>query len=103
MKWRLVRELGSARPWNVRDGVELHYPTSVGRSDTGVTLIGDEVGLEKQVPFRFECRTVQVDANGKVLDDTATRGLTDAYGCLSPDGRLALLRRTQWLLEIDDT
>lgn len=102
--WHLVHEVGSGEPAEPTSGagagLRLSYPNHVTRLDDGCTLICDEIGTEKQVPFRFESRTVLLDSDGAILFDTVGCGMHDAYGCAMSGRRLAILRRTQWRLEI---
>ena len=78
------------------------HPTRVARMSDSRTLIAEEIGFEKQVPFRFECRTLIVDADGRSVFDSTLFGMDDAFGCAMADGRIALLRRTQWELQVID-
>jgi hypothetical protein len=101
MTWSLVREAGvefAADP--AEHGLRLHHPVFAERGPDGASLIVDELRTEIQVPFRFECRTVQIDADHKVLFDTSTLGIHDGTGCLMDDDRIAILRRTTWELLI---
>lgn len=78
----------------------LHHPIHAERAPDGTYLIVDELGREKQVPFSFGCRTLRVDAGGRLLYDSLAHGIDDGYGCLMDDGCMAILRRTKWELLI---
>jgi DNA-binding beta-propeller fold protein YncE len=102
MTWQLVTDTGADIERSVTPCSSEHeplcFPTYAGRAEDGTYVIAEELGIEKQVPFRFECRTIRVDAKGKLLFDSTAEGLDDAYGCLLNDGYMALLRRTRWEL-----
>ncbi|MCA9264662.1 MAG: hypothetical protein KDA60_12465 [Planctomycetales bacterium] len=99
-RWCLVNELGRQGVnalANARTG-PLTFPTYAVAAGDGTYLISEETHVEKQIPFRFECRTIRVDQSGRVLLDTMTLGIEDGFGCLLDDGRVAILRRTKWEL-----
>jgi sugar lactone lactonase YvrE len=102
MAWTLIKELGIdyAPVEPARNGERLRYPAFAERGDDGTYMIIDELGQEKVVPIRAECRTLQVNNDGKALFDSSGAGFEDAYGKLLDDGHLALLRRTLWELWI---
>lgn len=98
MSWALIRELG-IRCGSARDeqsGEVLLAPSFVEQAADGTCLIVDELGIEKAVPFRFECRTIRVRRDGSIIYDTLSAGFTDGCGCLMADGHTAILRRTAW-------
>ncbi len=103
--WQMIHEVGSGEPVQEDGTAEpmLTFPTFVGRMDDGSTLISEEIGIEKQVPFRFECRTLHVGGEGKGVLDSGEVGWGDSYGCPMSGGRIALLRRTTWQLRIVDS
>ena len=68
------------------------------QANDGSYLIVDELGREKQVPFSFGCRTLRIDAQGRILYDSLNSGIDDGFGCLLDDGSMAILRRTKWEL-----
>ena len=101
MNWSLVNERGidfAAPP--LTSEPRLCSPSFAERGEDGSYLIVDELGIEKQVPFRFECRTIRVDAARNVLFDTSALGINDGAGCLMSEGFVAILRRTTWDLLI---
>ena len=101
MNWSLVNETGMvfAAPASAGEP-QLRSPSFAERGEDGSYLIVDELGIEKQVPFRFECRTIRVDAARNVLFDTSALGISDGAGCLMSEGFMAILRRTAWELLI---
>ena len=102
MTWELIREDGieyTSLP-EVRRHQQLCFPTYAARAADGTYVIAEERNIEKQVPFRFECRTLRVDANHQVLFDSTAIGIDDGFGCLMGDGCIAIVRRTQWELVI---
>ena len=78
----------------------LRHPVFAARSDDGSYLIVDELGREKLVPYGFGCRTIRVDADHNILYDSLANGIEDGFGCLMDNGRMAILRRTNWELLI---
>ena len=98
MTWSLIKEIGSDESTltDVADEGRLCFPTYAARAEDGTYLIAEEIGIEKQVPFRFECRTIRVDAAGKTAFDTMDHGIGDGFGCLLDEGWMAILRRTKW-------
>ncbi len=100
MNWTLVKEIGidAACCPPVDPAQKVVYPTFAGRARDGSYLIGDELGTEKLVPFRFESRTFRVDADGQIRFDTHALGISDGIGCLPDDGSITILCRTRWEL-----
>ena len=106
MAWQLVSELGlheSHRTESARRFPSaVCYPTYAAQAADGTYVIAEERGVEKQVPFRFECRTIRMDVDRRILFDSHELGFEDAHGCLVDDGgmagAIALLRRTRWQL-----
>lgn len=99
MNWSLIKESGISYSRKNVDRVDrLCFPTRAQRAEDGSYLISDELGVEKQVPFRFECRTIRLDRERRVVFDTAEKGIDDGFGCLMTDGQIAVLRRTKWQL-----
>ncbi len=100
MNWSLIHEVGidDASPAVSGTQQRLRFPTFAGRAEDGCYLIGDELGKEKLVPFRFESRTIRVNADGEILFDTLAMGISDGFGCLDDDGSMAILCRTKWEL-----
>lgn len=98
MSWTLICELGTRyEPVDdARRGEELFAPSFAEPDGDDALLIVDELGIEKGVPFRFECRTLRVRRNGAVIYDSMQNGMTDGCGCLTEDGCTAILRRTAW-------
>jgi hypothetical protein len=102
MTWSLIKEAGieyASLP-AARTDERLCFPTYAARAADGSYVISEERGVEKLVPFRFECRTLRVDANGRTLFDSTSLGIQDGFGCLMADDQLAIVRRTQWELLI---
>lgn len=103
MAWSLVTEAGVECGERLRCGIEtrLTFPSYAAKADDGSYLISEELGIEKQVPFRFECRTLRVGPKGSILfDSMVDGGMLDGFGCLLPDGSIAIVRRTIWELWI---
>ena len=102
MTWSLITEAGIdyATPPGDRSRESLSFPTYAARAADGTYVIAEERGVEKLVPFRFECRTLRIDARSNVLFDSTELGIDDGFGCLLRDGSMALVRRTQWELLI---
>ena len=102
MTWQLIGGAGTEHQQldaNHRgDADTLCFPTYAGRANDGTYVIAEERGIERQVPFRLECRTIRVDQQGQILFDSTRLGWTDAHGCLLHDGDYAILRRTTWEL-----
>jgi DNA-binding beta-propeller fold protein YncE len=100
MAWSVINETGVEHA-DASGGVKgklLSAPTYAAQADDGTYLIVDELGREKQVPFSFGCRTIRVDAAGRILYDSLAGGMDDGCGCLLNDGSMAILRRTKWEL-----
>ena len=102
VNWSLVREIGirHARVSDERQSAPLLAPSFVEQDTDGSYLIVDELGIEKSVPFRFECRTLRVRRDHSIIYDTLARGIGDGCGCLVQDGCAAILRRTTWEIVI---
>ena len=108
MKWTLVEEIGVEA--ELRPGLEvapgagpdsqLRFPTYAAKTRDGTYWIGDELGTEKLVPFRFESRTLRVDNQNEIAFDSMSLGIDDGFGCLLDEGFIAILRRTKWELLI---
>lgn len=99
MNWQVVRELGVRyRPARERAGPVLKYPVVAERAADGSTLIVDKWGIEKALPFWLEYRTLRVATDGRVDFDSHAQGIRDGFGCLLPDGGIALLRVSTWEL-----
>lgn len=100
MNWSLLSEHGlvSPPPSGGDPPVTLRFPTHAEQGDEGTLLVVDERSSHKSVPIRSECRTLCVSRTGAVLYDSAADGIDDGDGRLMDEGRLALLRRTQWEL-----
>lgn len=98
MSWSLIREFGiQYDPASAEAPNEVLFaPSFAEQADDGTYLIVDELGVEKAVPFRFECRTIRVRRDGTIIYDTVANGFTDGCGCLMADGSTAILRRTAW-------
>jgi hypothetical protein len=102
MTWELIREDGieyASLP-ETRRRQQLCLPSYAAQAADGTYVIAEERNIEKQVPFRFECRTLRVDANHQILFDSEAIGIDDGFGCLMDDGCIAIVRRTQWELLI---
>jgi len=101
-KWSVIREVGVeyTPALEIAEGQMLRFPSLAARASDGTYLIVDELGVEKNVPYRFECRTICVDAAHGIFYDTMEHGIDDGYGCLINDGCMAVLRRTKWELLI---
>ena len=85
MTWELIREEGIdyvSLPESRRQQ-QLCLPTYAARAADGTCVIAEERNIEKQVPFRFECRTLRVDIDHQVLFDSTTIGIEDGFGCLT--------------------
>jgi NHL repeat-containing protein len=97
MSWHVTREMGVryASPRNSAS-TALQYPILAERGADGSTLIVDKLGIEKSLPFWMEYRTLRVAPDGRVLYDSHAHGIQDGYGCLTPDGGIALLRVSKW-------
>ncbi|MCA9171591.1 MAG: hypothetical protein KDB23_28180, partial [Planctomycetales bacterium] len=93
--WTVVRQWGLVPRSSIQP---LQFPTRAFRAPDGTTLIAEELGIHKQVPFRFECRTIRVNKQGELMFDSTDLGIDDGFGCLIGDNRIALLRRTHWEL-----
>jgi hypothetical protein len=101
MKWTLLVERGIDFAATARNQESrLSFPSFAQRDRDGSYLIVDELGVEKQVPFRFGCRTIRVDTASNILFDTSGLGIDDGVGCLMDEGSMAILRRTTWELLI---
>ena len=102
VSWSLISEIGlEYAPSGGSSGdVQLNYPAFAERGKDGRYLIVDEIGLEKSVSSRVECRTLLVDADHSIIYDTASQGIDDGYGCIVDDGLIALLRRSKWELTV---
>jgi sugar lactone lactonase YvrE len=104
MAWSLIKEAGiglnTGVPSNTGARSPLRHPVFAARSDDGSYLIVDELGREKLVPYVFGCRTIRVDADQNILYDSLANGIEDGFGCLMDNGRMAILRRTNWELLI---
>ena len=102
MSWSLISEIGLeyAPSGGPSGDVQLSYPAVAERGKDGRYLIVDEIGLEKSVNSRVECRTLLVDADHSIIYDTASQGIDDGYGCFADDGLIALLRRSKWELTV---
>jgi sugar lactone lactonase YvrE len=100
----VVREIGlvydASEPRG--DGLRLAQPALVERLGDAGYLIVDELGIEKNRSFRFECRTLLVDRAGTILYDSNASGIGDGFGCAMGPDRIGLLRRTTWELWIVD-
>lgn len=97
MNWQVVRELGVVyRSPQPSAGPALHHPIVAERAADGSTLIVDKLGIEKALPFWLEYRTLRIAADGAVVFDSHAIGIHDGYGCLLPDGGIALLRVSRW-------
>lgn len=97
MNWTLVREIGiDYAPDDSRGAEALSHPVFAERCPDGHRLIVDELGIEKALPVRHECRTLLVQADGRPVFDTRDWGFPDAYGQCLGDSQIALLRRTIW-------
>jgi len=101
MSWRVTRELGvdytSAR---ASAGTTLHYPILAERAGDGSTLIVDKLGNREVPAFWLEYRTLRVAPDGRVIYDSRAHGIHDAYGCLTRDGGIALLRVSRWEVQL---
>jgi hypothetical protein len=97
MSWRVMRELGVryATPCEPA-AIALQYPIRAERAADGSTLIVDKLSIEKSLPFWLEYRTLRIAPDGRVLYDSHAHGIHDGYGCLMPDGGIALLRVSKW-------
>lgn len=97
MSWHVTRELGVGYATS-REPVAtaLKYPILAERGADGSTLIVDKLGIEKSLPFWLEYRTLRVASDGTVVYDSHAHGIHDGYGCLTPDGGIALLRVSKW-------
>ena len=104
MNWSQIKEAGIGLNTEIPEGTgqrsTLRHPVFAACSDDGSYLIVDELGREKLVPFGFGCRTIHVDADHNILYDSLASGIEDGYGCLMDNGRIAILRRTNWELLI---
>ncbi len=100
MNWTLVNELGVKGPPGKSMGTELYFPAYAAKSADGTYLIGDELGTEKLVPFRFESRTIRVNREHQIIFDSLPIGIHDGIGCQMDNGFQAILRRTKWELLI---
>ena len=104
MAWSLIKEAGiglnTGVTANTDESSPLRHPVFAARSDDGSCLIVDELGREKLVPYVFGCRTIRVDAAQNILYDSLANGIEDGFGCLMDNGRMAILRRTNWELLI---
>jgi len=104
MAWSLIKEAGIGLSTEVPAGTgqrsPLRHPVFAIQSDDGSYLIVDELGREKLVPYGFGCRTIRVDVDHNILYDSLANGIEDGYGCLMDNGRMAILRRTNWELLI---
>lgn len=100
LNWSVVAELGiQFTPHSdAQDTPRLQFPVYAAQASDGTYLIVDELCTEKSVPFRFEYRTIRVDARGHLIFDTADMGIEDGYGCLVAGESAAILRRTKWEL-----
>ncbi len=100
MTWSIVNETGIdyAPASTARSTERLCFPTVAAQAEDGSYLIGDELGVGNLVPYRFEGRTIRVDADHNILYDTLAEGMNDAYGCFLDGGSMAILRRTKWEL-----
>lgn len=96
--WTLVREFGLeyAAAQASHAGETLHHPVYAARTPDGSRFIVDELGVEKSIPVRAECRTIRVGEDGAVLFDSREAGFPDGYGQVLDDGSIALLRRMLW-------
>ncbi len=95
--WSLIREIGIERARSSDStGVSLYYPVVAEQLDEGTYLIVDEVGVNRGIPFRMQCRTLLVDKAQNILFDTQSLGIEDGHGCLIDNNRIAVLRRTHW-------
>ncbi len=102
MTWKLIREAGiqyASMP-EARRSERLCLPSYAARAPDGTYVIAEGLGVEKMVPFRFECRTLRVDADHHTLFDSTAIGIDDGFGCLMGDGSIAIVRRTHWELLI---
>ena len=104
MVWSLIKEAGislntEASPYTGKRS-PLRCPVFAEQSDDGSYLIVDQLGTEKLVPYGFGCRTIRVDADHNILYDSLANGIEDGFGCLMDNGRVAILRRTNWELLI---
>ena len=102
MAWQLVREVGieyTSRP-GTTTGQSLCFPTYAARTADGSYVIAEETGVDKLVPFRFGCRTLRVDVDGRIRFDSTSLGIDDGFGCVMDDGQIAIVRRTCWELVI---
>jgi len=100
MKWELIRECGieyASLP-EARREQQLCYPNYAARAADGTYVITEEWSVP--VPFRFECRTLRVDKDHRILFDSTKIGIDDGYGCLMDDGCIAIVRRSHWELVI---
>lgn len=98
--WSLISEVGIHDDSSAESdrNQKLCFPAFAERGKDGSYLIGDELGKEKLVPFRFESRTMRVAPAGEILFDSQTMGISDGFGCLYGEGSLAILCRTKWEL-----
>ncbi|MDH3718557.1 MAG: hypothetical protein OES79_10600, partial [Planctomycetota bacterium] len=98
VRWSLIREIGLdyAPGTEGEAGRRLRLPSFATRADDGKYWIVDELGVDKLVPYRFECRTICVNEDHEILYDTMQHGIHDGYGCPLEDGCVAVLRRTRW-------
>jgi hypothetical protein len=108
MNWTLVDEIGiQAAPCPGMQAApcpgtstQLRFPTYATKAQDGTYLIGDELGTDKLVPFRFESRVIRVNNQGGIAFDSLPLGIDDGFGCLLDEGSMAILRRTKWELLI---
>jgi hypothetical protein len=102
MTWELIREDGIeyASIPEARRQQQLCLPAYAARAADGAYVIAEERNIAKQVPFRFECRTLRIDKDHRTLFDSTSVGIDDGFGCLMDDGCLGIVRRTQWELLI---
>jgi hypothetical protein len=102
MQFRLVDEVGITHGSAQADGRTLHlpspglrYPVYAARAADGITVVVDELAVEKSLPLRAWYRTLRLDRDGALLADSAQWEADDAYGFLHGES-LAILRVRQW-------